>query len=451
MHPPNIMSVNPSSPFRPYLRTYLLIVLCAGPLAAAETVDVLQGGAWVPHAVTPLPESEPRTVKRTVFGGELTGDHAATGFFRVEKADGRWWFIDPEGGRFISRGVNTVSRRDENAYREAHGLPPVETVEWARRAREALRAASFNTLGAWSEIAPFTEPERRVPYTRSLHLASAFGFHIGGAYPRFGNTGFTYGVVPLFHPEFAPFVKAHAAELIAETADDPWLIGYFPDNELPFRHDGVLGRYLEFPEDDANHLEARMWLKNKYGRFDPADITDADDRAFLAHVLETYFRTVSEAIRAAAPHQLILGSRFHGMALRNDDLFRVAGRHVDVVSVNYYHRWDVETERLNRWTELSGRPLLITEFYARRIPGAEPDGPGAGFRVRDDRARGLFYRHFVLGLAEVPGCIGWHLHRFSDYQSAAEGITQGIVSPGGEPHTEVISLIRETHDALPFF
>lgn len=426
--------------------------LCGATTAQAaesdESVKMLHRGEWVSRAISPLPDIEPRTVERTRFGGERTGDHAATGFFRVEQADGRWWFIDPEGGRFISRGANSVNQRDSGAYREANGLPPADPVEWARGARELLLEAGFNTLAAWSADRLFTGPELRLPYTRVLHLASAFGFHIGGAYARFGNTGFTHGVVPLFHPEFAPFVKQHAADLIAEIGDDPWLIGYFPDNELPFRHDGIIARYLAFPEDDANHLEARLWLENKYGRFDPEDITDADDRAFLAHVVDTYFRVVGAAIRQAAPHHLILGSRFHGRALYNDDLFRVAGRHVDVISVNYYHRWDVEAERLNGWTEFSGRPLLITEFYARRIPGDEMDGPGAGFRVREERARGLFFRHFVLGLADLPGCIGWHLHRFSDYADAAEGITQGIVRPNGEPHREIITLIRETHDAL---
>lgn len=431
-------------------RGCVILALSAVSLSAGETesVDVLHRGEWAPREVLPLPEKEPAKVRRTVYGGELTGEHEGTGYFRVEQADGRWWFIDPGGGRFISKGLNSVNPRDEKTYREEQGAEPLDPAEWAGRTRKLIKGAGFNTLAAWSADRMFAEADLRMPYTRVLHLASAFGFSIGGAYARFGNTGFTHGVVPLFHPDFASFCEARAAELVAETRDDPWLIGYFSDNELPFRHDGILEKYLSFPEEDANHREARQWLESAYGRFDPADITDEDDRAFAAHVIETYFRIVGKAIRKAAPNHLVLGSRFHGMALHNDDLFRAAGPHVDVISVNYYHRWDVETERLASWTELSGRPLLITEFYARRIPGPEPDGPGAGFRVRDDRARGLFYRHFVLGLADVPGCIGWHLHRFSDYAAAGEGITQGIVRPGGEPHAEVLSIIQETHEAL---
>lgn len=36
----------------------------------------------------------------------------ATGFFRVEQVDGRWWFVDPDGRPFFSHGVNGL-RPDE--------------------------------------------------------------------------------------------------------------------------------------------------------------------------------------------------------------------------------------------------------------------------------------------------------------------------------------------------
>ena len=40
------------------------------------------------------------------YGGYATGRRKATGFFRVEKINSRWWFVDPEGCRFYSTGVN---------------------------------------------------------------------------------------------------------------------------------------------------------------------------------------------------------------------------------------------------------------------------------------------------------------------------------------------------------
>jgi len=415
------------------------------------SAEVLRRGAWVAHAVAPLPAAAPGApvYPRTRYGGVLAGGHEGTGFFRVEKDGGRWRLIDPDGGRFVSRGLNSVHARDLRAHRENQGIEaPVDPEAWAREVRGLLLEAGFNTLGAWSADGLFREEGLRLPYTRVLNLASSFGYAIGVAHPKFGHTGFAHEVVPVFHRDFAAHCMRRAAELTAATRDDPWLIGYFSDNELPFRTENLVARHLLYPEDDDNHREARRWLEQRHGRFSPDDVTEADDAAFAVHVFETYFRIVGEAIRAADPDHMVLGSRFHGMAMRNEDLFRAAGPHVDVISVNYYHRWDVEQERLARWEELTGRPLLVTEFYARRIPGTEMDGPGAGFRVRHNRDRGLFYQHFTLGLAEAPSCVGWHWHRYSDYASAAAGITQGIVTAAGEPHAEVLDLMRRTHQAL---
>jgi len=42
------------------------------------------------------------------YGGYRATQAKATGFFRVELIDGRWWFIDPDGHYFLSVGVNGI-------------------------------------------------------------------------------------------------------------------------------------------------------------------------------------------------------------------------------------------------------------------------------------------------------------------------------------------------------
>ena len=70
----------------------------------------------------------------SAFGGFLNARiDQGTGFFRTEKVEGRWWFVDPEGYLFLSHGVNCVApggggnvyRLEDrrNLYRE---LPPEE-------------------------------------------------------------------------------------------------------------------------------------------------------------------------------------------------------------------------------------------------------------------------------------------------------------------------------------
>ncbi|MBV5348163.1 hypothetical protein JZU61_00600, partial [bacterium] len=43
------------------------------------------------------------------YGGYLQAKTKATGFFRTEKINDQWWFVDPEGYLFLSVGVDCVS------------------------------------------------------------------------------------------------------------------------------------------------------------------------------------------------------------------------------------------------------------------------------------------------------------------------------------------------------
>jgi hypothetical protein len=61
----------------------------------------------------PAPEAWDR------YGGWATGPMLkATGFFRVEKREGRWWLVDPEGRRFFSHGIDCVRMLDRTPVEE---------------------------------------------------------------------------------------------------------------------------------------------------------------------------------------------------------------------------------------------------------------------------------------------------------------------------------------------
>jgi hypothetical protein len=45
---------------------------------------------------------------RDSYGGFSDTHAKATGFFRVEQIEGRWWFVDPDGHLFYSTGLNGV-------------------------------------------------------------------------------------------------------------------------------------------------------------------------------------------------------------------------------------------------------------------------------------------------------------------------------------------------------
>ena len=171
---------------------------------------------------------------------------------------------------------------------------------------------------------------------------------------------------------------------------------------MPFKRE-ALKNYLARPENDPGHLAALKFLNARHGSAATAgDITAQDEQVFLGVVAGRYFETVSRAIKRHDPNHLFLGARFYGSDLRFPEIFKAAGPHVDVVSVNWYRAWTPEREKLDMWARESGRPVLITEWYAKGVDSGMGNTGGAGWLVRTQRERGLFYENFTLALLEAP-------------------------------------------------
>lgn len=109
---------------------------------ATRTLSSLPGSASV------LPDAD-----LDQYGGIRGRAQKATGFFRTEKIDGRWWLVDPEGNLFLNKGIVAVepfraSPRAQAAFREKFA----SDGRWANEAVALLLANGFNGLGAWSGI-----------------------------------------------------------------------------------------------------------------------------------------------------------------------------------------------------------------------------------------------------------------------------------------------------------
>ncbi|HEY2017140.1 MAG TPA: hypothetical protein VGH38_26725, partial [Bryobacteraceae bacterium] len=92
------------------------------------------------------------------YGGFSSTKAKATGFFRVEKVDGKWWFVDPDGHLFFSTGADCV--RAENGTR-AEGregvfaaMPPPESRSAGRRGGSGNSMISFYTWNLLRRFGP---------------------------------------------------------------------------------------------------------------------------------------------------------------------------------------------------------------------------------------------------------------------------------------------------------
>lgn len=357
-----------------------------------------------------LPEDGPTNR----FGGWEPAVESGTGFFRTAKRDGRWWLIDPTGCRFIHRGVASVRQVTTPGAREALAGRFGGSAPWAGATVELLAGHGFNGTGAWSDDEALAGGGRRLVHTRLWSFMAAYGKKRGGTFQKPGHTGYPGDCPFWFDPAFEAFCDEHAKQ-IAACKDDPWLLGHFTDNELPWDA-RLLDRHLALPAEDPGHQAARRWLdaRQTASGSKPGSLSDRDREAFLEHAADRYFSVVSAAIRRHDPNHLVLGARFHGRALKLPAVFRAAGRHVDVVSVNYYHAWSPDAAALEQWSSQSGRPVMITEWYAKAKDSGLPNRGGAGWLVRTQQDRGAFYQNFTLGLLESKACVGWHWFKYAD-------------------------------------
>jgi hypothetical protein len=393
---------------------------------------------------------EPRAVALSRYGGRADRREEASGFFRTRKTGMGWVLVDPGGCRYFSVGVCSTAPNDQVPdTREIFAERFADRSDWARRTHDLLvNDLHFNSLGCWSDWRAFHQAGIRMPYVRHWNLLADYARKRGLTFRKYGHAGFRGDVLPVFDEGFAKHCD-EACRAMAETRDDPWLIGHFSDNELPFKSDGMLKRYLADAAGEESRAAALRFLRER--GIDRGAIDRRHDTAFAERVMLTYYRTVHDAIRRHDPNHLILGSRLHGLASGQDICYSASGPFVDVVSINYYNRWTPDARELDRRAALAGKPILITEWYAKGADSGLDNTKGAGFTVPTQRDRGRFYENFTIGLLRNRNVVGWHWFRYiddGDLKTKGRSSNKGIVNLKYEPYRELTHSMRAVNSQV---
>ncbi|MGZ7456201.1 beta-agarase [Pseudomonas sp. Ma2-10] len=452
------------------------------------------------------------------FGGWNKGPaFKASGFFRTEKRDGRWYLVTPEGHPFYSLGVNTVTpdvdqtyvagrewmfdslpKPDEplaNHYGEGdnrggngadqgrgyntgrwydfyganlqrlYGSPCVVTSDtkagvaeatdakaaeqtpaepckavvdkqrWARHTLDRLQAWGFNTIGNWS--APALANAERVPYTLPLSIVGDYASISTG-------TDWWGGMPDPFDPRFAMATERAVAIAARDHRDDPWLIGYFADNELAWAGPGdepkaryalaygTLKMSTDVPAKRAFLKQLRDKYRNQAGiskawgidlpawelMEDPGFVPplpnaehpeiEADFKYFQKVFADTYFKTLSDSLKWHAPNQLLLGGRF---AISTPEAVESCAQYCDVLSFNMYTLQPQDGYDFATLRSLD-KPVLVTEFNF----GSADRGPfwGGVTQLAKEEDRGPAYANFLKQAMSEPSIVGVHWFQYLD-------------------------------------
>ena len=411
------------------------------------------------------------------FGGWKNGPQLeATGRFRVEKIDGKWWFVDPEGHLFWSHGVVRVtpscgiaalSRNGKDFKSFFEGLPEdsedpfqafyythdelmkpyyaarnvFETYDFsssnayrkygphyreifARLAHRRLRSWGMNTMANSSDRGICSM--KKTPYNVRIDLGAPVEGH-----PQWpvlqGSSGWWKFIDP-FDELFPECVRAH---LMAEKEmiESPWCLGFFVDNEIKWgEHDHFARLALKASSGQAAKAAFCEDLKIKYGSIQSLNKAWHTSFSAWGDILEN-----REDIPGALQEDLCaftdkLVDRYFSIIREEVDRVvpgslymgcrynRTAPDFVATVSAKYCDVLSYNIYNYNlAWFSLPAgvdKPVIIGEFHF----GATDRGPFHTGQVhtdsQDDRAES--YGEYVHSALANEFIVGTNWHQFSD-------------------------------------
>ncbi|WP_322366826.1 beta-galactosidase [Pseudomonas sp. Teo4] len=474
------------------------------------------------------------------YGGLLAGPtFEAKGFFRTEKRDGRWYLVTPDGHPFYSLGVNAVTadggrtyiagrekmfkvlpaegeplaaffgegnNDDGNASSQGRGFkqgrwfdfyaanlqrtygkpcsadtpgqppavcPPLafDAARWQAHALDRLQAWGFNTLGNWSD--PALGQAKRVPYTLPLSII--------GDYASISTGMDWWGRMPdPFDPRFAMATERAVAIAARDHRDDPWLIGYFADNELAWAAPGddpkaryglaygTLRLTTDVPAKRAFLKQLRDKYRNQEGLSKAWGIElqawelmedpgfeaplptpehpeiERDYQHFQQVFAETYFKTIADALKWHAPNHLLLGGRY---AVSTPEAVKACAEFCDVLSFNFYTLKPEDGYDFARLAELD-KPVLVSEFqFGSRDRGPFWPGPVEVAREED---RGPAYGNFLKAALAQPMIVGAHWFQYLDQPASGrlldgENGHLGLVAITDVPYPGFVEAVRKSN------
>ena len=432
-----------------------------------------------------------------------------TGFFHVEKTGDKWRLVDPAGNLFFHLGICCFSSTSHtyigNRHQAFEWIPPldgdyrsafypydngdasredfsfylanlirkygkpIDEDAFAARMIPRVRQWGFNSAGAFTRPAHKAWTAAQFPYVAELPVNPWDGLHPLPGLPR---------VLDPFDDAIRSKFDALCAERVAPLARDPLLIGYFLENE-PLYED--VPRVVPGLKGSENPCKRKLvdQLREKYGSIEafnaawalsaasfdalldqglavatPAARTDL--QAYTDFFFETYFGWMESTFRKHDPNHLLIGNRLQMGTINNEALCRILGRHVDVVSFNYY-TYGIDRsflDKIHRWT--GDKPMILSEFYW----GSTPDSglPGAIRETNTQKERGLAYRNYVEQAAALGYIVGVEWFTLVDQpvsgvwfgKEQGENGNTGLFSIADRPWTDAVAeMARTNQDIYP--
>ncbi len=452
--------------------------------------------------------AHPRSEEWNKYGGWLKGPQLkATGSFRTEKVDGKWWLVDPEGRLFWSHGMGSVALGGGSAvitdrefyftelpdsvkyssfysnrkfapfgYYKNKKMVSFDQIAWNMMRKygdgwkekvvdlvpKRLESWGQNTLGAWTTSDLFLKST--MPYTPIIMPA---------AKRIEGSEGHWYKYTDCYDTSFVGNLT-RKIQAIGKSTTDPYCIGYYIDNEITWGDSTGVARWtIASPASQAAKVVMLSFLKKKYksvaelnkkwgtefaswddfmNSTKKLEIRNEDTKEFTLIAINDYFRIVKETLKKLAPDKLYLGPRLD---------FHFYPSEENLNDWDYRNNWIVNISAkycdvisFNRYRHTAAdlrpgdfdKPVIVGEWH--HIPlekGSFYKGPEHFNEALKMRAEK--YEYFVNSCLNNPYIVGAHYFQFLDQPTIGRGdgenFSCGFLNICDRPHDEMVNVSRK--------
>lgn len=404
---------------------------------------------------------------RSPYGGDLSRKtRGATGFFRTELIDGRWWFVDPDGCLFLSLGANIVRHGAGTVFGVPEGVyemvPPEGFVaaepQGEVSGRRAAMMKSAVPLGAWNRYLRFGDEEAdRKARELTVGRMKMWGMNTIGNWSdrsvidmnrvpfmlslsRLGIENGILGLADVYASDFVENNDRAVKASVEKYRDNPMLVGYFFGNEPAWcNHEERLCELI-LEADDAMPLK-QAFVKYLGMRGD----TPQHRREFVFETFRKFLSATTAALRKHDPNHLALGIRF-GSGVPSREVLAACRDFFDVYSFNSYGI-EPSLENMSEIYAETGLPMLIGEYHF----GTADRGLGMSLiQVDSQRERGVAYRHYTERAFSHPALIGASYFQWNDQElfgrMDGENYNIGLVDVTDRPYKYMVEAVRAVAD-----
>ena len=403
------------------------------------------------------------------FGGYRQKQVKATGFFRTEKIDGRWWLVDPEGYLFLSVGIDCVNYggggnvRDydkrQNMYKEMPSDEIQEILSGRSQRAAAQGAPRRYNLGMWNQYRRYGENFREKAREMVIKRMDKWGLNtianwssqeISGMNRKafilqlsgLGMKRELMGLCDIYRPDYIQELEKNISASVRRNLGNPWLIGYFIANEPAWLNEEarLCQIILDGPERPIQKELKAYLAKN--------GDTKETRRAFIVNSFDVFLHDVNRILKKYDPDHLNMGIRFGDPDGVGEDVLKACATAFDVFSFNCYMEAPLQS-MMDRAMRIMDLPMIIGEYHFGTVDHGLAQSL---WQVEDQQQRGVAYRYYTENAYAHPALVGTGYFQWCDQDMTGRGDGEnyncGLIDVTDRPYKEQVEAMMETAKVL---